>query len=69
MSLPPQTAASEAPERMVTCPNCGGPSVYAARNPYRPFCSQRCKIGDLSHWASETFRVQTNPSEDTNNPQ
>jgi endogenous inhibitor of DNA gyrase (YacG/DUF329 family) len=45
--------------RIVTCPQCGGDSIYAASNPYRPFCSERCKKMDLGAWASESFRVPT----------
>ena len=44
-------------ERIVTCPGCGGPSVYASRNRYRPFCGERCKNHDLGAWASEEHRV------------
>ncbi|WP_156682275.1 DNA gyrase inhibitor YacG [Tepidimonas fonticaldi] len=43
--------------RTVTCPACGGPSRYAPDNPWRPFCSERCKQLDLGAWASERFRV------------
>ncbi|HSV81669.1 MAG TPA: DNA gyrase inhibitor YacG [Ramlibacter sp.] len=43
--------------RIVRCPACGGDSVYAPSNPYRPFCSERCKGIDLGAWASESFRV------------
>jgi uncharacterized protein len=43
--------------RLVRCPACGGDSVYAATNRFRPFCSQRCKNLDLGAWASESFRV------------
>ena len=43
--------------RLVACPQCGGESVYAPSNPYRPFCSERCKNLDLGAWASESFRV------------
>ena len=43
--------------RVVRCPTCGGDSVYAPTNPYRPFCSERCKGVDLGAWASEDFRV------------
>lgn len=44
-------------ERIVTCPSCQGDSVYSASNPWRPFCSQRCKEGDLGAWAAENYRV------------
>lgn len=52
--------------RTVVCPACKGESIYAASNPYRPFCSQRCKSHDLGAWASETFRmpVDTPPDDD-----
>lgn len=41
----------------VPCPTCGGPSVYASSNRYRPFCSARCRQIDLGAWADERFRV------------
>jgi len=44
--------------RTVRCPACGGPSLYAPANRWRPFCSQRCKLQDLGDWASERFRVE-----------
>ena len=47
--------------RLVRCPACGGDSVYAPTNPYRPFCSERCKNMDFGAWASESFRVPQAP--------
>jgi endogenous inhibitor of DNA gyrase (YacG/DUF329 family) len=47
----------EAKPRTVRCPACGGKSIYAPSNPFRPFCSERCKGMDLGAWASESFRV------------
>ena len=51
--------------RIVRCPACGGDSIYGATNPFRPFCSERCKQMDLGAWASESFRVpdETPPDE------
>jgi len=43
--------------RLVNCPNCQGSSVFASSNPYRPFCSARCKAMDFGAWADETFRM------------
>lgn len=43
--------------RIVRCPTCGGESIYAACNPYRPFCSARCKNNDFGAWATERYRV------------
>ncbi len=42
---------------IVRCPACGGDSLFALGNPWRPFCSQRCKQVDFGAWASEEFRV------------
>jgi endogenous inhibitor of DNA gyrase (YacG/DUF329 family) len=50
--------------RIVPCPACGGPSRYATDNPWRPFCSARCKNQDFGAWASENYRVATQPSVD-----
>ena len=50
--------------RIVACPHCGGESVYAPSNPYRPFCSERCKNLDLGAWASESFRVESDAPPD-----
>lgn len=43
--------------KLVKCPACQGPSLYAPSNAYRPFCSARCKGVDLGAWASEEFRL------------
>jgi len=48
--------------RIVTCPSCGGRSVYAPENPYRPFCCERCKNADLGAWATESYRVPARPT-------
>jgi len=48
--------------RIVTCPTCGGESVYAPENPFRPFCSERCKNVDFGAWASESYRVESKPT-------
>lgn len=56
----PRPPAAARP-RLVRCPACGGDSVYAPGNPFRPFCCERCKNMDLGAWASESFRV---PDED-----
>lgn len=50
--------------RTVPCPQCGGDSLYAPSNPYRPFCSERCKQMDLGAWADESFRVAAAPEPD-----
>jgi endogenous inhibitor of DNA gyrase (YacG/DUF329 family) len=58
------------PERPVRCPGCEGLSLYSPRNPYRPFCSARCKGIDLGAWAEESFRLpeDTPPDEPFGDP-
>lgn len=41
----------------VPCPTCGTPSVWSPDNPFRPFCSERCKLVDLGGWLEERFRI------------
>ena len=43
--------------KIVACPQCGKPVDWTARNPFRPFCSERCKTIDLGAWATEHYRV------------
>lgn len=49
---------------LVTCPSCGGSALFAPSNPWRPFCSERCKRIDLGAWAAEEFRVASEPKGD-----
>ncbi len=55
---------AEPRQRLVRCPTCGGDSVYSASNPFRPFCSERCKNIDFGGWASESFRMEATPPKD-----
>jgi len=50
--------------RIVTCPQCGGPSRYEASNPHRPFCSPRCRNIDLGAWANEEHRLPDDTPQD-----
>lgn len=40
----------------LTCPLCKKPIDWT-NNPFRPFCSERCKLIDLGNWADEKYRV------------
>ena len=51
-------------KRVVQCPTCKGESLYDASNPFRPFCSERCKNMDFGAWADEGFRVAADPEPD-----
>ena len=37
----------------VACPTCKRVTDYSPNNPWRPFCSERCKLIDLGGWLSE----------------
>ncbi len=43
--------------KLVSCPQCGKATPYRTDIPFRPFCSERCKLMDLGAWASEDYRV------------
>ena len=45
------------PARRVACPGCGKPVEYSPENPWRPFCSERCRLSDLGAWAAESYRI------------
>jgi endogenous inhibitor of DNA gyrase (YacG/DUF329 family) len=42
----------------VRCPICNKESPWND-NPFRPFCSERCKMIDLGKWASEDYKIPT----------
>ena len=37
---------------------------WSSSNPYRPFCSERCKLVDLGGWFEERFRIPGQPAPD-----
>lgn len=43
--------------RKVHCPQCAVTMFYDTGNPYRPFCSERCKLIDLGQWATGAYRI------------
>ncbi|MDY7032755.1 MAG: DNA gyrase inhibitor YacG [Thermodesulfobacteriota bacterium] len=36
------------------CPRCGKETLWE-QNPFRPFCSERCKLIDLGKWINGSF--------------
>ena len=43
--------------KLVACPHCGKQVAWTSGNPYRPFCSERCRQIDLGAWAAGEYRV------------
>jgi len=46
----------------VKCPKCGT-VTNLGNNPFRPFCSERCKLIDLGNWLDGAYAVPTAPEE------
>jgi len=42
--------------KKIRCPICKKEAAWD-NNPFRPFCSERCRIMDLGKWASEGYRI------------
>lgn len=42
----------------VACPTCQCGVIWSAQSPFRPFCSERCRLIDLGEWANEGYRVE-----------
>ena len=40
---------------------CVGCRLHPVEQRWRPFCSERCKLQDLAHWADGTYRVAAEP--------
>lgn len=43
-------------KKQFTCLVCGKGTSWDD-NPFRPFCSERCKLIDLGNWAEEAYRI------------
>jgi hypothetical protein len=37
----------------VPCPTCQRPVEWSEASPFRPFCSERCRLIDLGAWMTE----------------
>ena len=55
-------ADKDQPTRIYPCPQCRKPSRWDD-NPWRPFCSERCKLIDLGDWASERHAIPGEPTD------
>ena len=51
---------------VVACPQCTKDVVWSEESPYRPFCSERCKLIDLGQWANEGYRIPAEQQPDDN---
>jgi hypothetical protein len=51
------------PKRL-RCPTCKRDIEWSEEFPYRPFCSERCRLIDLGAWLSEQHAIPEAPSGD-----
>jgi uncharacterized protein len=42
---------------VVKCPTCRRNVEWSDAQPYRPFCSDRCRLIDLGAWVSEQHKI------------
>ncbi|WP_201545687.1 DNA gyrase inhibitor YacG [Psychrobacter sp. H7-1] len=61
MSKPAPTAQAVSHPKSYPCPQCQKLTVWQD-NPYKPFCSDRCKLIDLGAWANEDYKL---PAQDS----
>lgn len=61
-------ASSGNRRRTVDCPACNRATEFSPANPWRPFCSERCKKIDLGAWASEQYRIAGDQDSDDDLP-
>ncbi|MGH9354942.1 MAG: DNA gyrase inhibitor YacG [Terriglobia bacterium] len=47
---------------MARCPICKKQTQLKG-DPYRPFCSERCKLLDLDNWLGERYRIPASSPE------
>ncbi|NPA39231.1 MAG: DNA gyrase inhibitor YacG [Thermodesulfobacteria bacterium] len=43
-------------KKTIKCPICKKETQWEG-NPYRPFCSKKCKLADLYNWLSEEYKL------------
>jgi len=47
----------------IICPVCKNTTTWE-ENPWRPFCSERCKLIDLGKWVSEEYKIPIKSEEE-----
>jgi uncharacterized protein len=47
---------------IIYCPICKNKTTWE-ENPWRPFCSERCKLTDLGKWVLEEYKIEDRQEE------
>jgi len=50
--------------RQLICPTCSRTLEWSEAYPYRPFCSERCRLVDLGGWLTEKHVIPGEAVED-----
>jgi hypothetical protein len=53
----------------VKCPTCKRLVEWSPDSPYRPFCSDRCRLIDLGAWIDEKHRIPDESAASEESPQ
>ena len=48
---------------IIICPICKNKTTWE-ENPWRPFCSERCKLVDLGKWVIGDYKIEGNEETD-----
>jgi endogenous inhibitor of DNA gyrase (YacG/DUF329 family) len=51
------------PAQRVKCPTCRR-EIDWSQSPFRPFCSERCRLIDLGAWLAEKHAIPGEPAPD-----
>ncbi|HWL63534.1 MAG TPA: DNA gyrase inhibitor YacG [Steroidobacteraceae bacterium] len=52
----------------VNCPTCQREVEWSEQFPFRPFCSERCRMVDLGAWFAEERRLPGDEVDELENP-
>ena len=47
--------------KTLNCPTCQRELVWSEQFPWRPFCSERCKLVDLGAWLANAHAIPGEP--------
>ena len=53
-------------KRPIYCPICEKQTSLDEKNPFRPFCCERCRLIDLGQWIEESYTIPESVYPDIN---
>jgi endogenous inhibitor of DNA gyrase (YacG/DUF329 family) len=51
--------------KSVPCPTCKRAIIWSEQYPWRPFCSERCRLVDLGAWLANAHAIPGEPVDET----